>query len=210
MPIAQTISVSGSIGGTTYQMDADGTSGGAKITVSLSLAPAKAGTLTVRTDANTGTLTMTDADHGITTGARLDLYWDGGMRRGITVGTVSGVTVPIDLGDGDDLPTVATVITAMVPTLWNEASFAEANVVAIGMSAPATEEPVQVSLGTGSYTEGAAVTLNGATYTGPTLFWSSVLLGTSPIAAATTISEIYVSHGDSANTVIFTAEFLIP
>jgi hypothetical protein len=80
------------------------------------LAAAKTGGLTTRTDANTGTLTMT-AGHGITTGQRLDVYWDGGARYGMTVGTVSTNSVPIDGGGGDDLPAAATAITAMVPQL---------------------------------------------------------------------------------------------
>jgi hypothetical protein len=80
------------------------------------LASAKAGTLSVRTDNDTGTLVMSSGGHGITTGARLDLYWLGGCRRGITVGTVSGTSVPIDGGSGDNLPTASTAITAMVPT----------------------------------------------------------------------------------------------
>lgn len=78
------------------------------------LAAAKTGTLTVRTDANTGSLTMA-ASHGIITGDRLDIYWAGGHRRGMTVGTVATNVVPIDGGAGDDLPTAATAITAMVP-----------------------------------------------------------------------------------------------
>lgn len=75
---------------------------------------AKAGTLSTRTDDNTGTLTL-GSGHGVTTGDRLDLYWSGGSRRGITVGTVSGTSVPIDLGSGDVLPSQGTAITAMVP-----------------------------------------------------------------------------------------------
>ena len=72
------------------------------------------GTLTVRTDADTGTFTMTSADHLITTGALVDIYWTNdddtiGSRRGVIVGTVSTTSVPFDLGQGDDLPDAATV-----------------------------------------------------------------------------------------------------
>ncbi len=76
---------------------------------------AKIGQLTTRTDSNTGILTMA-ASHGITTAARLDVYWSGGARYGMTVGTVSINTVPIDLGGGDNLPDVNTAVTAMIPT----------------------------------------------------------------------------------------------
>lgn len=86
-------------------------------TVSDRLPVAKIGQLTTRTDNNTGTLTMASG-HGITTGQKLDIYWDGGTRRTVTVGTVSGLSVPIDLGAGDNLPTNNTAITAQVPTTY--------------------------------------------------------------------------------------------
>lgn len=69
----------------------------------------KSGTLTTRSDANTGTLTLSGG-HGIITGQIVDLYWAGGMRYGVEVGTVSGNSVPFDLGAGDDLPIATTAI----------------------------------------------------------------------------------------------------
>ena len=77
------------------------------------LAAAKTGTLTTRTDANTGTLTMA-ASHGITDGQIIDIYWTGGVQYGVTVGTVATNSVPIDLGIGNDLPIATTAITAVV------------------------------------------------------------------------------------------------
>lgn len=84
-----------------------------------SLLAAKIGTLTTRTDDNTGTLTM-NAGHGIVTGNRLDVYWTDAAgvvkcRRGMTVGTVATNSVPIDGGEGDVLPAAAFAIRAMVP-----------------------------------------------------------------------------------------------
>lgn len=73
--------------------------------------PAKAGELTTRTDNETGEITMAAGGHGITTAQVVDLYWDGGARYGITVGTVAGTTVPIgadNSGTGDNLPLVNT------------------------------------------------------------------------------------------------------
>jgi hypothetical protein len=77
-------------------------------------AVAKVGALTTRTDNDTGELTMSGG-HGITDGQRLDVYWSGGSRRGMTVGTVSTNQVPIDGGTGDVLPADETAITASVP-----------------------------------------------------------------------------------------------
>lgn len=93
--------------------------GEAAIVRESSLAAAKGGNLSTRTDNDTGTLTMDSGGHGITTGARLDVYWNvagvKGCRRGMTVGTVSGTSVPIDGGAGDNLPAQASDIAAMVP-----------------------------------------------------------------------------------------------
>ena len=74
---------------------------------------AKSGTLTTRTDNNTGTLTMAGG-HGFTDGQIIDIYWSGGVQRSVTVGTVATNSVPIDGGIGDNLPTATTAITAMV------------------------------------------------------------------------------------------------
>lgn len=67
----------------------------------------KAGTLTARTDANTGSATL-GADHGITDGMIVDVRWAAGIRYGMTVGTVASLVVPLDGGAGDDLPTTTT------------------------------------------------------------------------------------------------------
>ena len=79
---------------------------------------AKTGTLTTRTDNNTGTLTMT-AGHGITTGQIVDIYWDGGVQRTVTVGTVATNSVPIDGGIGDNLPSATTAVTVCVQKAIN-------------------------------------------------------------------------------------------
>jgi hypothetical protein len=78
-----------------------------------SLDAAKSGTLTTRTDDTDGELTMA-ASHGITTAAVIDLYWAGGVRYGVVVGTVATNAVPISGGSGDDLPADETAITAVV------------------------------------------------------------------------------------------------
>ncbi|MEN0109299.1 MAG: hypothetical protein AAF805_01125 [Planctomycetota bacterium] len=83
---------------------------------------AAAGTLATRTDAETGSLTMGASAHGVTTGAVVDLFWEGGARYGVTVGAVAGVTVPIgadNSGTGDDLPAASTALTVSVPESFN-------------------------------------------------------------------------------------------
>ena len=75
----------------------------------------KPGTLTTRTDDDTGVATL-EADHGITDADTVDVYWSGGMRYGMTVSSVDGTAVSIDLGSGDNLPTETTalVVTARI------------------------------------------------------------------------------------------------
>jgi len=71
------------------------------------------GTLTTRSDDDTGVLTMDDGMHGIATGDVVDVQWADGSRLAITVGTVAGTTVPIDGGRGDVLPAESTAVTVV-------------------------------------------------------------------------------------------------
>lgn len=85
------------------------------------IAVAKIGQLTTRTDNETGTLTMSSG-HGITTGQVIDIYWSGGARYGVLVGTVATNSVPIgadDAGTGDNLPTNLTNVTVQVQNTLN-------------------------------------------------------------------------------------------
>ena len=72
----------------------------------------KAGTLTVRTNDTVGTITL-NPGHGLVTG-RIDLYWTGGKRRGVT-GTVTGDSLAITGGAGDNLPALNSAINAVNP-----------------------------------------------------------------------------------------------
>jgi len=76
-----------------------------QISHQVALAAGNAGTLSTRTSASAGTATLA-ADHTIETSDVVDVFWTGGVRYGVTVGTVDGVSVPLsDSGDGDDYPT---------------------------------------------------------------------------------------------------------
>lgn len=82
---------------------------------------AKVGELTTRTDNNTGVLTMA-AGHGFTTDypgdpTRLMVFWtNAGVTewRWMFINEVDGNDVTVDGGEGYNLPTVNTAITAMV------------------------------------------------------------------------------------------------
>ncbi len=160
-------------------------------TFSEEVAAAKSGSLTTRTDTNTGTLTM-ESGHGITTGVRLDLYWDGGRRYTVLVGTVSGTSVPIDLGGGDDLPAVSTEVTAMVPT--EEALVVTGdNVTSIAGGCDTTGTIVFCD---NSYVVLHAIELESGTT--PSYVWNSADGGTNPLAGDS-VTKVLLSHSDAAN-----------
>lgn len=108
MPAAQ-YGVSLSAGGVSIQKSLVIAGEGA-FPIEVTLPAAKAGTLTTRTDDNTGEATL-GSGHGITDGMIVDVYWSGGVRYGMTVGTVAALVVPIDGGAGDNLPTEDAAIT---------------------------------------------------------------------------------------------------
>lgn len=88
------------------------------INESVILAAGDEGTLSTRTNDTEGTLTLSTG-HGISTGQKINLYWAGGRRYNVTVGTVSVNSVPISLGAGDNLPTQTTAVTASLATTVN-------------------------------------------------------------------------------------------
>lgn len=156
-----------------------------------SLAAAKTGTLTTRTDNDTGVLTMT-AGHGITTGARLDVYWDGGSRAGMTVGTVATNSVPIDGGTGDNLPAATTAVTAMVP--------AEEEFFVTGDDAAAIGVQTTASVATVVFADGSDAELAKATVeNGVDFSWTDQDGSTNPLTGDA-VEKVYVSHGDSSGS----------
>lgn len=79
------------------------------------LAAGKAGTLSTRTDDDTGVVTL-GAGHGVTTDDVVEVYWSGGLRYGMDVTVVDGNNVTIDLGSGDNLPSQDTAVVIGVRT----------------------------------------------------------------------------------------------
>lgn len=155
------------------------------------VAVAKTGTLSTRTDDNTGTLTMAGG-HGIQTGDRLDIYWTvsgvSGRRYGVTVGTVSGNSVPFDLGAGDNLPAQGSSITAMVPT--------ELPVVVTGDDAVSVSAKCPVA-GTVVFAASNDSTIYPflATADTPTFVWVENY-GDNPLAGGS-VAKVFLSHGSS-------------
>ncbi len=76
------------------------------------LPAAKAGSLSTRTDDNTGVVTLA-AGHGLEMGDVVDVYWAGAgnYRYGMDVTAVNGNDVTVDGGAGANLPAQDTAVT---------------------------------------------------------------------------------------------------
>lgn len=133
MPSRSVISASVTVGSETLEQSTSNSVDNG-VTHQPSVPAAKAGNLTTRTSDTVGELTMATG-HGITTGLILDIYWSGGKRYGVTVGTVSVNQVPFSLGSGDNLPADEFAITAMIPVV-EIAAIPTATVKGIGAYSP--------------------------------------------------------------------------
>jgi hypothetical protein len=187
----KTVTIGGlAIAGTVVRAD-DG-----ELREELNLAAGKAGTLSARTDNDTGTATLASG-HGITTGATVDVYFAGGLRRGMTVGTVAGTSVPIDLGTGDNLPALNDPIVLCVPTTVTLA-FIAANVVMAVVQA-AFRSSVQFQQTAGTVVK--AIDLGRSGNNGEIWDWASLTDTTTPFTAD--VGKLVISNGDGtrSNTV---------
>lgn len=194
MPRDARFNLNFSIGGTAFQNDGDVVSADEIAEAAPSVPAAQPGELTLRTDNDTGELTMDNADHGITTGAKLDLYFDGGARRRMTVGTVAGLVVPIDAGAGSNLPALNSAIIAAVP-VQRDVVATVADIVAYGVKCDYESQfHFMESNGT---TEDLTVHLEPETNgQQDAQGWNSGQ-GATPFTG-TTVSKVWMSHADTA------------
>jgi hypothetical protein len=191
MPYTMTTTKSASIGSDSY-VSRLSDSGEELVQLAPTVPAAKTGTLTVRTDNDTGSLTMTGG-HGITTGQKLDVFWTvagvSGSRRNMTVGTVATNVVPIDGGSGDNLPAAASAITAMVPVSYST-TFSGPQAVAVAVYGTAAGY-VAFFDDVGGFIASYAIPVTGG---GPTWQVSS---GEGNPLEAVTVGSITFSHADS-------------
>lgn len=181
------IQVNADIGGATIAGTITRTSD-ARQAFDVTLPAAKAGTLSTRTSDTAGTLTM-GAGHGITTGIKIDIYWDGGRAYNATVGTVDGNSVPFTLASGDVMPAQDTAITASAQTSIDLAVTGD-NLAAIGASCGE-----DCCLGFyASSTRELSVSMPG----GEPWFWASGCGFTNPLAGITVTSAKASQGGTSA------------
>lgn len=142
---------------------------------------AKTASLTTRTDNDTGTFTA-QAGHGLVTSDVVDVYWAGGLHTGM-VATVSGNSVVLDAGSGDNLPTQGTAVTlSKVQTVQQTFDGTLAKQLLIAMSKE----------GSCRFTSGL---LSAHLQGGEAYFWASSLGITNPISGS--VASILMSNGDA-------------
>ena len=90
------------------------------IDLQITLPAGKSGTLTTRTDDNTGIVTVASG-HGITGSDTVDVYWAAGRRYGVDVTATDATTISIDLGAGDNLPAASTAVVIVKQVVVNKA-----------------------------------------------------------------------------------------
>lgn len=164
-----------------------------QISASQSIPAAKTGTLTTRTDDNTGTITG-QSGHGITTGSTFDIFWtnaDGsvGCQRNAVAGTVSGTSIPFDTGVGDNLPAQDSAVTITPQTTITGISFA-AN--SLSMLLATCQGPFSLQFKGSSTVHDTFRGKARAAY-----FWYSGCQYANPMAGDT-VDTILISNGDSA------------
>jgi hypothetical protein len=103
-----TITQIASIGGLSIQAATTRTDDG-QIGHEVSLPVGIAGSLTTRTDGNTGIITVAEG-HGVLDTDTVDVYWAAGVQYNCDVTAVTADTISIDLGVGDDLPDALTAV----------------------------------------------------------------------------------------------------
>lgn len=157
--------------------------------VDTDLPAGKAGILSTRTDNDTGVATLS-AGHGLQTGDKVDVYWDGGMRYGMTA-TVAGNDVTIDQGAGTNLPTQGTVL-VVTRQVSLDVTFDGDNLVLIAASAAQRSHLTFVDAGGATL---AAVEIGA----GEAWAWLSGTGATNPLSG-NAVASIKASNGSSTNS----------
>ena len=188
MGIRSTIQKTLSVGGVVFTQSKTPLGDG-MIVHNQSIAAGDLGSLSTRTDADTGVVTVDDSGHAFNVGDRVDIYWAGGCRRGMAVTVVSGALITVDSGDGDDLPSQGVDVTIIEPTLFD--------IVVLGTNVNAillgTEKLGQFSFVDSS----AAEDFQKEVGAGCVWDWLEDNGETNPITGDS-IAGVYVSHGHTA------------
>jgi len=190
MTISASIRQSSSLGGVSFGESQTLTADG-QIVHDVSVPAAQTGDLSTRTSDTQGEITMDESAHTITTGARVCLFWAGGSRRDVTVGTVSGADVPFSGGLGDALPIATTEIFVSLPEELD--IFVDGDNVVAALASFAKEGIVEFIDTDASEQEIVAWNVG----EGGVKMWHNADGDDNPFTAAN-IGRLYVSHKDAA------------
>jgi len=189
MSVSTRLTKSHTLAGETFAQSVVKTTGGT-ILHKVSVPVAEPGTLTTRTDADTGVVTITNASHTIENADRVDAYWtEAGVeksRYGMAVTNVSSALVTIDGGAGDDLPSQDDAISVSV-CVRMDVDIAGDSAKAIVLGSAKRGQFAFV----GGATEHYARTVG----EGRVITWEDEDGSTNPIVGDT-IDTIYASHKD--------------
>lgn len=166
------------------------------------LAAGKAGTLTTRTDDNTGVATLS-AGHGIVTSDVVDVFWAGGLRRGMTA-TVAVNAVTVDGGAGTVLPAATTALVVCKQTVL-DVDITGNTVVAAAVSSQ-RRGSVSIQQNDGTVIKDLDLGLSGED--GEAWVYASNLDVTNPFAAVS-IGKVVISNGSSTGTSIVRTGFVL-
>jgi hypothetical protein len=202
MPAKASGQITATVGGRYYSMDVTA-SGDSSGSTSPTLAAAKTGALTTRTDNDTGTITGASG-HGISTADRIDIYWDGGSRRHVLVGTVSGLSIPFGAsggeGLGDNLPAADTALTFMKENVEVH-TFSGDDLIGLGVNSPSY--PATVVFRQSDLTEIFAIELDA----GESYVWTSAMGVDNPLAGGS-VGKISITHAGSAGPSDITVDYV--
>lgn len=174
--------------GTSFEQAANGLAADSGVDTEPTVPAAKAGTLTTRTDNDTGVLTMASG-HGFLTNDKVDVFWEGGSRRNMTA-TVATNAVTVDGGAGDNLPAASTVVTAMKP-VERDLAFNGSDVVAVGVYCPVSGWVVFLD-GSDAVVHDYQILPTGGT----SRMWAEGGAGTNPLDGEL-VAKVLFSHADA-------------
>lgn len=180
------------VGGTTVSRAVALTASQSFVSDPAPLDAGQAGTLTTRTDDDTGVITLGEG-HGLTDADTVDVYWAAGVHYGMSITAYDTTTITVDLGAGDVLPTQDTAVVVGVRVIVN-CGFDGDNAVAFIADA---DGRAMVTLEESDDTVIKAIELAAAL---PYVWQSSSGL-TNPLTGEA-VGHIYISNGSAAaNTV---------
>lgn len=175
-------------------------SGDGSIGHEVTLPAAKAGTLSTRTDNDTGVVTLSGG-HGIATSDVVDVYWTvsgGGVRYGMTA-TVATNDVTVDGGAGDNLPAQASAVT-LVKQVTIVTAIDGDNVEILGFSLEFTDASNVTSKGHVDCQDSGDASIEEIDLTANTPVVYDIDGGASNVFTGNIITTVKASNGDSSNS----------